>query len=76
MTVAKKHVKTYRFKQLQEAVQWTGNMEAVIELLGHGLPTYGEGKDGSLRLGDDIEIAPGWWIVRTRPGGTYTVSPQ
>ena len=31
-----------------DAVQWNGFMADVIALVGHDLPTYGEGRDGSL----------------------------
>jgi phage protein U len=50
-----------------QAVQWTGSMKDVIELVGHDLPTYGEGRNGSLRISrleGDIEVAPNDWIIR------------
>jgi hypothetical protein len=50
-----------------EAVQWLGSMEPVIELVGHDLPTYGEGKSGSLRIETKegpMEVSMGDWIIK------------
>lgn len=67
----------YRKKTpIVEAVQWTGNMAVVIALVGHDLPTYGEGRNGSLRVPDstgDIECRLGDWIVKDAAGNIYPV---
>jgi len=62
-----------------EAVQWTGDMTKVIELVGHDLPTYGEGKNGSLRittLEGDHEVSPKDWILRGVRGEFYPCKPD
>ena len=62
-----------------EAVQWTGNMSAVIALVGHDLPTYGEGKSGSLRIATlegDHECRPGDWIIKGVQGEFYPCKPD
>lgn len=33
-----------------EAVQWNGDMAPIIALIGRDLPTFGDGKSGSLRI--------------------------
>lgn len=70
----------YRKKPIViEAVQWTGNMMSVIDLVGHDLPTYGEGHDGSLRittLEGDHECRPGDWIIKGVKGELYPCKPD
>lgn len=62
-----------------EAVQWTGSMSDVIELIGHDLPTFGEGRDGSLRIHTregDHEVSPGDWIIKGVAGEFYPCKPD
>jgi hypothetical protein len=62
-----------------EAVKWTGDMQSVIDVLGHDLPSYGEGRDGSLRietLEGDHECRPGDWIIRGVKGELYPIKPD
>lgn len=63
-----------------EAVQWTGNMTRVIELVGHDLPTFGPlGQSGSLRittLEGDMECKLGDWIIKGVNGEFYPCKPD
>lgn len=62
-----------------EAVQWLGNMPPVIALVGHDLPTFGEGRSGSLRivtLEGDHEVSPGDWIIKGIMGECYPCKPD
>ena len=62
------------------AVQWTGDMSPVIELVGHDLPTYGPpGQSGSLRihtLEGDHECRLYDWIIRGVQGEFYPCKPD
>ncbi len=70
----------YRKKPIViEAVQWLGNMTLIIEFVGHDLPTYGEGRSGSLRihtLEGDHEVSPGDWIIKGIRGEFYPCKPE
>jgi hypothetical protein len=70
----------YRKKPVTiKAVQWTGNMEPVVSLVGHELPTYGEGREGSLRirtLEGDHECRMGDWIIKGVRGEFYPCKPD
>lgn len=63
-----------------EAVQWTGAMGPVIELVGHDLPTFGSGgQSGSLRittLEGDHECLLGDWIIKGVHGEFYPCKPD
>lgn len=62
-----------------EAVRWTGSMRPVIELVGQDLPTYGEGRNGSLRittLEGDMEVSPGDYIIKGVQGEFYPCKPD
>lgn len=62
-----------------EAVQWTGDMAPVIALVGSDLPTYGEGRSGSLRIATlegDMEVSPDDWIIRGVKGEFYPCKPD
>ena len=62
-----------------EAVQWTGNMSDVIALVGHDLPTYGEGRSGSIRISTlegDHECRIGDWIIKGVHGEFYPCKPD
>ena len=62
-----------------EAVQWTGNMQEVIDLVGHDLPTYGERRDGSIRIATlegDHECRKGDWIIKGVQGEFYPCKPD
>lgn len=63
-----------------EAVQWTGDMGAVVAVLGQGFPTYGPpGKSGSLRittLEGDHECQLGDYIIRGVKGELYPCKPD
>lgn len=63
-----------------EAVQWTGSMAPVIELVGHDLPTFGpNGQSGSLRittLEGDHECQLGDWIIKGVHGEFYPCKPD
>lgn len=57
-----------------EAVQWTGNMTEIIGLVGHDLPTYGDGRNHSLRvttLEGDMECRLGDYLIRGIQGEIY-----
>lgn len=63
-----------------EAVQWTGDMTPVRELVGTDLPTYGPpGKSGSLRIATlegDHECQLGDWIIKGVQGEFYPCKPD
>lgn len=62
-----------------EAIQWTGDINHVVALVGHQLPTYGEGRSGSLRirtLEGDHEVSPGDWIIKGVKGEFYPCKPD
>lgn len=63
-----------------EAVQWTGDMSKVIELVGHDLPTYGPpGQSGSIRietLEGDHECQLNDWIIKGIKGEFYPCKPD
>ena len=63
-----------------EAVQWSGSMEPVIDLVGHMLPTFGpEGQSGSLRISTlegDHECRLGDWIIKGVKGEFYPCKPD
>jgi hypothetical protein len=62
-----------------DAVQWNGNMAEIIELVGHDLPTYGEGHNGSLRIATlegDHECRLGDWIIKGVEGEFYACKPS
>lgn len=63
-----------------EAVQWTGSMQAVIDLVGSALPTYGpSGQTQSLRiktLEGDHECRIGDWIIKGVAGEFYPCKPD
>lgn len=62
-----------------EAVQWTGSMAQVVALVGHDLPTYGEGRNGSLRIATlegDHECRMGDWIIKGVNGEFYPCKPD
>lgn len=57
-----------------EAVQWAGNMSKIISLVGHDLPTYGDGRNGSLRvttLEGDMECRLGDYLIKGIKGEIY-----
>lgn len=63
-----------------EAIQWTGEMKPVIDLVGYDLPTYGkDGHEGSLRiktLEGDFECRLGDWIIKGIQGEFYPCKPE
>ena len=62
-----------------KAVQWTGDMGKVIELVGHDLPTYGPPHDGALRIATlegDHACLLGDWIIRGIKGEFYPCKPD
>jgi hypothetical protein len=70
----------YRKKPIViEAVQWTGSMKPVISLVGHDLPTYGDGHSGALRittLEGDHRCDLGDWIIKGIQGELYPCKPD
>ena len=70
----------YRKKPIViDAVQWNGSMKPIIDMIGHDLPTYGEGKDGSLRittLEGDMECSKGDFIIKGINGELYPCKPD
>ena len=62
-----------------EAVQWTGNMAAVIAFVGHDLPTFGHPHDGALRIATlegDHACQIGDWIIRGVKNELYPCKPD
>lgn len=71
----------YRKKPIViEAVQWLGSMGAVIELVGHDLPTAGRPHpDGSLAiqtLEGTMIVSPNDWIIKGVNGEVYPCKPD
>lgn len=62
-----------------EAVQWLGSIVAIENTFGLQFPTYGEGRDGSLRIATlegDHECRINDWIIRGVKGEFYPCKPD
>jgi hypothetical protein len=62
-----------------DAVQWTGSMQPVIDLIGHDLPTFGPPRSGSLRIATlegDMECRLNDWIIKGINGEFYPCKPD
>jgi hypothetical protein len=62
-----------------DAIQWLGDMQAVIQFVGHELPPYGAPLDGAMRISTlegDHACLPGDWIIRGVKGELYPCKPD
>ena len=59
-----------------EAVRWTGSMQPIIDLLGHDLPTGGNGSIIVMTPEGNMECHIGDWIIKRVKGEFYPCDPD